>query len=100
MTSTHVLTGKRIGFLADTHCRKDDGSDPPDQVLTAFEGVDLIVHLGDVGKEGALARLRTVAPVIVPKRGAGETIDLGGVRVGITFDITKLGVAQAVDEPG
>jgi putative phosphoesterase len=91
---------RRIGFLADTHCRKDDGSDLPDQALAAFEGCDLIVHLGDVGKEGVLQRLRTIAPVHVPQRGKGETIEAGGLRVGITFDITKLGIAGSVDESG
>ena len=90
----------RIGFLADTHGRKEDGSDLPQQVLDAFAGVDLIVHLGDVGKDGILDRLRDVAPVRVPVRGKGEIIDAGGVEIGITFDLTKLGVATAMDETG
>jgi putative phosphoesterase len=91
---------KRIGFLADTHSRKDDGSDLPDQALAAFAGCDLIVHLGDVGKEGVLNRLREIAPVRVPQRGKGETIEAGDIRIGITFDITRLGVASSVDENG
>jgi predicted phosphodiesterase len=38
--------------------------------------------------------------VITPKRGAGEVIEAGGVRVGITFDLVKLGVARSVDKSG
>jgi putative phosphoesterase len=59
---------KAIGFLADTHSMKNDGSDLPDGVLRAFAKakVDLIVHLGDIGKKGILPRLGEVAPVLVP----------------------------------
>ena len=60
---------KRVGFLADTHSNKPDGSDLPDQVLAAFKGVDLIVHLGDIGRKGILDRLAAVAPVLVPVGG-------------------------------
>jgi hypothetical protein len=55
----------KIGFLADTHAAKNDGSDLPDSVLKAFRGVDLIVHLGDIGKKFILARLGEVAPVMI-----------------------------------
>src|SRR5215470_15183948 len=54
----------RIGLIADTHGRRDDGSDLPDAVLQAFAGVDLIVHCGDIGNPGILNRLETVAPVL------------------------------------
>ena len=56
---------RRIGFLADTHSRKADGSDLPQQALDAFAGVDLIVHLGDIGQKGILERLGEVAPVLI-----------------------------------
>ena len=55
-----------IGFLADTHSRKADGSDLPECVEQAFRGVDLIVHLGDIGMKGILDRLSGIAPVLVP----------------------------------
>ncbi len=95
-----IVEAKRIGFLADTHCRKEDGSDLPDQAMQAFAGVDLIVHLGDTGKAGVLDRLRTIAPVLMPARGKGEVIEAGGVRIGITFDLTKPGAAVKVGESG
>jgi putative phosphoesterase len=97
---THATAATRIGFLADTHCRKDDASDFPQEAMDALAGTGLIVHLGDVGKEGLLTRLESLAPVITPKRGAGEVIEVGGLRVGITFDLVKLGVARSVDETG
>jgi uncharacterized protein len=56
----------KVGLLADTHSNKPDGSDLPDGVLRAFDGVDLVVHLGDVGRKGILDRLGEVAPVWVP----------------------------------
>jgi putative phosphoesterase len=60
---------RRIGFLADTHSAKPDGSDLPAAVLDAFAGVDLVVHLGDIGRKGILDRLLGVAPVLVPVGG-------------------------------
>ena len=93
---------RRIGFLADTHSRKADGSDLPRQALDAFAGVDLIVHLGDIGQKGILARLAEVAPVLVPAGGdrgwvhvGGDdanplrVIEAGGASVGLTFNVSK-----------
>src|SRR5579862_919656 len=94
----------RIAFLADTHSNKADGSDLPDAVLSAFKGVDLIVHLGDVGRKGILDRLASVAPVLSPsgdpKKGgylpwgdAGveivKAVEIGGVSIGLTFNLAK-----------
>ncbi len=47
----------RIGVIADTHglLRR--------QVFEAFDGVDLILHAGDVGSEEVLNELEAVAPV-------------------------------------
>lgn len=101
-----ILAGmelRSIGLLADTHSAKPDGSDLPDGVLKAFAGVDLIVHLGDVGRKGILARLGEVAPVWVPY-GEGKGFvpadardgtpvkvveGAGGTRVGLTFNLAQ-----------
>jgi putative phosphoesterase len=48
----------RIGVISDTHGYLDPS------VLDAFEGVDLILHAGDVGDSQVLDRLRTVAPML------------------------------------
>jgi uncharacterized protein len=47
----------RIGVISDTH-----GLLRP-EVQKALQGVDLIVHAGDVGKPEILDRLKTIAPV-------------------------------------
>ena len=97
---------RRVGFLADTHSAKADGSDLPDGVFDAFAGVDLVVHLGDIGRKGILDRLLAVAPVLVPVGGnkgyvpwvegggdAGEepvrVVTSGDVRVGLAFNLAQ-----------
>jgi uncharacterized protein len=47
----------RIGLISDTH-----GQLRP-EVLTHFEGVDLILHAGDIGSEDVLTDLEALAPV-------------------------------------
>jgi len=47
-----------VGVISDTH------GVLPTEVLEAFQGVDLIVHAGDVGAERILHELNAIAPVI------------------------------------
>ncbi len=107
MAGVTDVTARRIGLLGDDHNEQEDGSDLPDEVLTAFDGVDLIVHLGHMGSgdvfaRGVLDRLAKVAPVLAVRdymtngakqlvitpadgeRVAGLTrvIKAGGVRIG------------------
>lgn len=91
----------KIGFLADTHSNKTDGSDLPDAVLKAFDGVDLIVHLGDIGRKAILDRLGEVATVWVQsedrkgyvpvggKAAPAKLIESGGRKVGLTFNLAQ-----------
>jgi putative phosphoesterase len=46
-----------VGLIADTHGLVRPG------VAPAFEGVDLIVHAGDVGARSVMAALERIAPV-------------------------------------
>src|SRR4029077_19464926 len=97
--------GKRIGLIADNHSRTVDGADLPDAVLRAFDGADLILHLGDAGTWGTLDRLATVAPVLAVLRGHnGADPDLRvsgltrierieGLRVGMVHDLVGRGAA-------
>lgn len=97
--------GKRIGLVADNHSRSEDGADVPDAVLRAFDGVDLVMHLGDAGTWGTLDRLATVAPVIAVLGGhngispdlrvAGLTRveKIEGLRVGMVHDLVGRGAA-------
>lgn len=72
-----------IGVISDTH-----GSLNP-AVAEAFRGVDLIVHAGDIGGQGLVLELETIAPVVAV-RGNTDTarwaLDLplvASVRVGL-----------------
>lgn len=48
----------RIGVLSDTHGHL------PAKVLELFEGVDLILHAGDIGRDDLLIELEAVAPTL------------------------------------
>jgi putative phosphoesterase len=100
-----VVDARRIGFVADTHCRQADGSDLPVEVLEAFAGVDLIVHLGDMGEKGVLDRLATVAPVLATRNTradpteeggrvamATRVLEAGGLKIGAMFELGIEGV--------
>jgi putative phosphoesterase len=49
---------KRIGVISDTH-----GLVRP-EVPAAFEGVELILHAGDIGKAEVIRQLKSIAPVV------------------------------------
>lgn len=52
-----------IGLISDTHMPQRLAALPP-AVFTALQGVDLLLHAGDVGKLTVLDQLSTIAPVI------------------------------------
>lgn len=47
----------KIGVISDTH------NFIPPAVFDIFQGVDLLIHAGDIGGEGVLSDLRALAPV-------------------------------------
>ena len=53
---------KRLGVIADTHC-PEFMAELPHSVGRTFEGVDLILHAGDVSERSTLETLRRIAPV-------------------------------------
>jgi putative phosphoesterase len=65
----------RVGLISDTHSA-GSGKDLPSQVLKAFEGVDLILHCGDLECLGVLDVLESVAPVLAV-RGFEDPIEPG-----------------------
>jgi putative phosphoesterase len=71
-----------IGLISDTH-----GLLRP-EVFRAFEGVDLILHAGDVG-DGVLAELETIAPV---RAVYGNTDPTGMPGLSRAIDMTAEGV--------
>lgn len=52
----------RIGLISDTHI-PSSGEAPPDQVITAFEGVDLILHAGHAYTAQCIEWFERIAPV-------------------------------------
>jgi predicted phosphodiesterase len=63
-----------IGVISDTH-----GLLRP-EVLKVFDGVELIVHAGDIGDVDILEKLREIAPVVAVRRACG-TIFFGLPRL-------------------
>ena len=57
---------KRIGVISDTH-----GLMRP-EVPTAFDGVELILHAGDIGEAEVIRQLKSIAPVVAV-RGNNDT---------------------------
>ena len=85
----------RIGLISDTHISKRGELWP--QVFDAFDGVDAILHAGDVWSPRLLDELEEVAPVRVA-RGNGDlgqddarledrcVVTFGGVTVAMLHD--------------
>ena len=106
-----TIAARRIGLVADTHSGEPDGSDLPDAVLDALRGVDLILHLGDMGAVGALDRFASVAPVLATRGGhaVGEdpriapvarVVLVGRFAVGALFDLPAACPGFAVGDEG
>jgi putative phosphoesterase len=53
----------RIGLVADTHIAWEQDELPP-QVMETFQGVDLILHAGDIYAHHVLDELEHIAPVL------------------------------------
>jgi putative phosphoesterase len=47
----------RIGVIADTHGLFDSA------IVRHFQGVDHIIHAGDIGKRSVIGQLEAIAPV-------------------------------------
>jgi len=84
-----------IGIISDTHGTLDPS------VHTAFEGVERILHAGDVGPAAILHELETIAPVDAVAGNTdvnGEcsrlphvrTVTIAGARIAIVHDLASL----------
>jgi putative phosphoesterase len=80
---------KRLGVIADTHCPEFIDRLPA-RVFEIFDGVDLILHAGDITAEETLAPLRRLAPVeaargdhdgSLPELELSREIDVEGKRI-------------------
>jgi hypothetical protein len=91
----------RIGVVADTHVG-DHLPTLPAELLEKLDGVDLILHAGDVAVSRALDELREVAPVAAVRgnhdRGSLRRLPLslvvpaGRFRIGLTHGMRRPGI--------
>ena len=82
------MTSQIVGLISDTH-----GLLRPD-VHTAFAGVELILHAGDVGGDDILDELELIAPVLAvygntdgpgnPRLADSVERTIGGVRIHVS----------------
>jgi uncharacterized protein len=84
-----------LGVISDTH-----GLVRPEAVK-ALEGVDLIIHAGDIGTPEVLEALRAMAPVVAVRgnndKGSWafglpetEVVEVGGIALYVLHDIKTL----------
>src|SRR5260370_33108169 len=69
----------RVGVIEDTHV-PEALSALPGEIAGLFQGVDLILHAGDISSKEVLDELRLVAPGVAG-RGNHDRIDLPGTAI-------------------
>lgn len=81
----------RVGVVADTHS-PEFLAELPEELFRRLQGVQLILHAGDVGGEETLRRLREIAPVeavrgdhdaAMPDLPLWREVAIGGRRIAI-----------------
>jgi putative phosphoesterase len=65
----------RIGVISDTHGLFDES------ITDIFDGVDAIIHAGDIGKLHVIERLEAIAPVFAVRGNNDASITLPDERV-------------------
>ena len=81
----------RIGLLSDTHIAWEE-KEIPRKALELFQGVDLILHAGDIYAHAALDELERIAPVYAalgdddyesddPRIKEKHVLDIDGVKI-------------------
>ncbi|MFI8982148.1 metallophosphoesterase family protein [Ectopseudomonas khazarica] len=90
----------RIGLIADTHNLLRP------EALAALQGVDHLLHAGDIGGPHILAELERIAPLSVVRGNNDQdawadtiadqlTLDFGGVRLHMLHDLKQLDIDPA-----
>ena len=84
-----------IGIISDTHSRL------PRSVAQAFDGVDLIIHAGDIGDPNVLDALNKIAPTIAVRGNVDfsqwanrlvseETLKISKTLIVVLHDVYRL----------
>lgn len=95
-----------IGVVSDTHVPLRARS-LPGEVFRGLDGVDLILHAGDILDESVIRELCAVAPVeavagncdpwpLRNRLGPQKIVEIGGVKIGLTHG--HLGVGRTAAE--
>lgn len=103
MTASKDKPGYRIGVISDTHGLLRPG------VAEAFQGVDLILHAGDIDTIQVLKALKDIAPVKAVRgnmdRGgwadqlpATEVVEYGGVGFYMVHNIHEMDLDPSAAE--
>lgn len=97
----------RIGLISDTHT-PGASKFPPPQVVSAFDGVDLILHAGDIYISSCLDWLEEIAPVLAVELGSDvyfhgdprvaerRVFDLENYSIGMVHDLILPGMGGEV----
>ncbi|MQF48446.1 metallophosphoesterase family protein [SAR202 cluster bacterium AC-647-N09_OGT_505m] len=97
----------RIGVISDTH-NPSAGKEPPQEVARAFEGVELILHAGDIYQPSCLDWLERIAPVKAVELGSlahfngdarvaeRRVLDIEGYTIGMVHDLMLPGMEDEV----
>jgi len=94
------MTDHLIGVISDTH-----GLLRP-QALAALQGVELIIHAGDIGEPGVLAALKQLAPVYAVRGNTDRgdwawklpltrVVELGGTQLYVLHELFALDLDPA-----
>jgi putative phosphoesterase len=87
----------RIGLISDTHI-PEACEHLPDAVFEVFNGVDLVMHAGDVYVNTVLDELAKIAPVIAAVGNGDEGLD--GHRFKLDIEDHRVQTAHVVEIEG
>lgn len=96
----------KLGLISDTHI-PSMGKEPPSQVIQAFEGVDLILHAGDVYIDSCIEWLERIAPVQAttssrstaeasPRISPPTVVEVDGHSIGLVHKLVMIPMADDV----
>ncbi|MSQ14583.1 MAG: metallophosphoesterase [Dehalococcoidia bacterium] len=99
----------KIGLISDTHI-PSMGKEPPPQVARIFEGVDLILHAGDIYIDDCIRWLERIAPVHAtsssrstveasPRISSPVVVEAGGHSIGLVHELVMYSLPDDV-RPG
>jgi len=93
----------RVGVIADTHCPEFIDR-LPERIFTAFRGVHLIVHAGDVNAAVTLQELGRIAPVHAVRGDHDRQLDTLPLSSELTIEGRKIVIvhgnrSRLIEEP-